>query len=527
MCTSLEQTGRTALQPNATPSPEFIAALRHPDPWPHPAATIELIETHISWVFLTGEYAYKIKKPVNFGFLDFSSLDKRLHCCREEVRLNRRLAPGIYLDVVPLTGRPANPRVNGKGEAFEYAVRMKQFDVHRGFDHLLASGQLTEEHMDRTAAMLATFQAGAEVAPPESDYGTITAVRAPIAENFTQIEPYLRSLDGASQLQQRMARLERWSADTARRLEPALARRRASGFIREGHGDLHLRNIIDWHGEVVPFDCIEFNPGLRWIDVVSELAFLLMDLDDHRHQHLSRRLLSSWLEYTGDYEGLELLRFYQVYRAMVRAKVASLRLAQSASAAGEARDFSDYVTLAESYTEQRPVRLLITHGLSGSGKTRFSRRLLEATPIIRLRSDVERKRLFGVAVTDHGAAESRGLYRAEASHRTYQHLRDTAKSLLQWGFSVVVDAAFLKREQRDRFASLAGELEVPFAIVHCEADEATARARLRRRQSAGKDASDADVAIFEQQRIDAEPLADTELDHRMEPDLEELLGWIA
>jgi len=524
MATLLAGTGHVNTSP--TSPPEFVSALQRADAWPHPVATIRLIETHISWVFLTGEYAYKIKKPVDFGFLDFSSLEKRLHCCEEEVRLNARLAPRIYLGVVPLCGSPARPRVGGDGVAFEYAVRMRQFDTDRGFDRLLASGQLTVAHMDRTAAMLATFQAGAQVVAVDSDYGTPTAVLAPVLENFAQIRPCLASLDSGSPLPQRLAHLERWSHEAFEQLRPVLAGRRAGGMVREGHGDLHLRNIIDWQGEIVPFDCIEFNPALRWIDVVSELAFLLMDLDDHRQARLSRRLLNTWLEHTGDYAGLEVLRFYQVYRAMVRAKVAGLRLAQSTAEAAEARDFADYVALAERYTAPPGARLLITHGLSGSGKTWFSQHLLEATPLVRLRSDVERKRLFGLSPTDHSGAQTQGIYQPGASERTYRHLRDTAARLLGWGFSVVVDAAFLSRQQRDRFAGLARDLHVPFAIIHCEADAEITRARLRRRASAGGDASDADVAVFEQQLRNVEALAGGELENRLPADLGAVLDWL-
>jgi predicted kinase len=221
-----------------------------------------------------------------------------------------------------------------------------------------------------------------------------------------------------------------------------------------------------------------------------------------------------------------MLWFYQVYRAMVRAKVASLRLAQSAAETAEARDFSDYVALAESYTERRPARLLITHGLSGSGKTWFTRKLLEAAPVIRLRSDVERKRLYGLALSDHGGAQSGNLYGHAASERTYRHMRDTAARLLRCGYSVAVDAAFLRREQRELFAALARERSVPFAIIHCAADEALTRERLRRRSCASSDASDADIAVFERQLLNAEALAGHELDCRLPADLEAVLGWL-
>lgn len=519
--------GYKYLAPVSTDLPNFIKALQCAHTWPYPVSEVKLVETHISWVLLTGKYAYKIKKPVNFGFLDFSSLEKRLCYCREELRLNRRLAPDIYLDVVPLRGCPEHPEIDGDGEVFEYAVRMVQFDVHCGFDHLLESGMLTPAHMDQTAAMLAKFQEEAKVAGPDSYYGTAEAILEPVSENFLQVGQYLRCLDGTSLLQAQLQRLEEWSLTCLRDLESVISKRHASGFVREGHGDLHLRNIIDWNGRVIPFDCIEFNPNMRWIDVFSDLSFLLMDLDDHHHEHLSRRLLNAWLEYTGDYSGLQLLRFYQTYRAMVRAKVASLRLLQSTTDQDiEAHNFSNYIALADSYTQIQPVRLIITHGVSGSGKTWFSQQLLEAAPLIRLRSDVERKRLFGLEQSDRTGADTAGIYRPAVSRRTYAHLLDTASEIISWGFSVIVDAAFLRFEQRDLFRKLAEKMQVPFAIVHCEAEEGVTRQRLLQRKRADNDASDADDTVFEQQMLKLEPLADNELDHYHRADLAELLEWM-
>lgn len=520
--------GYPYLKPTTADLPDFIQALQRAEAWPHPVSAVELMETHISWVFLTGKYAYKIKKPVDFGFLDFSSLTKRLHFCREEVRLNRRLAPQIYLDVVPLCGRPERPQIGGDGEVFEYAVRMRQFEVRQGFDHLLESGRLTAAHMDKTAAMLAQFQAGAEIAGPGSLYGTTTAVLEPIEENFLQIGQYLQSLDSASPLHSQLVYLKQWSLARFHELESVISERHDRGFIREGHGDLHLRNIVDWNDQVIPFDCIEFNPNLRWIDVLSELAFLLMDLDDHQQEHLSRRLLNAWLEHTGDYAGLQLLRFYQVYRAIVRAKVAGLRLLQSENErATEERDFSNYLALATGFTRVQPARLIITHGLSGSGKTWLSQRLLEAAPFIRLRSDVERKRLFGLKQTDRYGAEESGIYLPAASEKTYAHLLDTAAKILNWGYSVVVDAAFLKFRQRELFAQLARQMQLPFSIVHCEVDEAVSRQRLLQRKRANNDASDADIDVFEQQMLELEPLTDSEMEHRLSADPAQVLKHLS
>lgn len=495
--------------------------------WPHPVVSLRRIETHTAWVFLTGEFAYKIKKPVNFGFLDFSSLEKRRHCCNEELRLNRRLAPELYLAVVPISGSPT--RVDGEGEAIEYAVKMRQFDTSAGFDELAQRGALTAGQMDEAAEVLAGFHAGAEQAPPEGEFGTPTAVAYPVIENFEQIVPHLPHQ--APDCQPLFQRLEGWSRDASQALHHDFAARLAGGFIRECHGDLHLRNIVLWRGRVVPFDCLEFNPSLRWIDVMSELGFLLMDLDDHGLAPLARRLLNAYLEYSGDYAGLALLRFYQVYRAMVRAKVESLRLAQL-DAPDEAMvdELRGYLALAGTYTEPGKPRLLIAHGLSGSGKTYLSQRLLESSELVRVRSDVERKRLFGLGPLEaSGSARDKGIYSRAANTDTYQHLLDVAKLLLQSGWAVLIDAAFLKREERDQFRDLAAGMQLPFAILHCECDPQVQRRRVTARQG---DASEADLEVLELQLERQETLAEDELaytlwvDTTAEPDLANLQDWL-
>lgn len=508
--------------------PQALEALRDPRAWPHPVDSVELIETHISWVFLTGEFAYKIKKPVNFGFLDFSTLEKRKFCCEEELRLNSRLAAEIYLAVVPVTrGVPA---VGGKGEILDYAVKMRQFDTRCGFDRLLARGELTPRQIDEAAAVLAAFHGAAAVAGADSGFGNAAAAAAPVLENFDQVRPCL-----GDQRPDQLARfelLERWSRGACERFAGAFDRRLAGGFVRECHGDLHLRNIVYWQGKVLPFDCIEFNPALRWIDIISEMAFLLMDLDDHGSLDLSRRLLSRWLEYTGDYAGLALLRFYQVYRAMVRVKVESLRLAQLDNADEDMKsELGKYLELAAGYTRDTEPRLLIAHGLSGSGKTHVARLLLEQADLVHLRSDVERKRLFGLGPLDSSrSAQDEGIYSREANVRTYEHLADLAGRLLDSGWSVLVDAAFLKVDERRAFRQLAESRGMPFAIMHCEADMGVQRQRIAGRRG---DASEADLGVLERQREWQEPLRDAELPDVLSvnttaaPDLAALLAFLA
>lgn len=508
--------------------PDTVEALKNPAAWPHPVTEVEVVETHASWVFLTGEFAYKIKKPVNFGFLDFSTLDKRLHCCREELRLNRRLAPGLYLDVVPVAGSP--PQVGGGGEPFEYAVQMRQFDRDCGFDRLAARGALTGRQMDATAERLAAFHAGTERADERSGFGTPEEVIGQVLENFRQIAPHLEEQAPGSRMN--FEAVERWSRAGCEACRDVFAARLSGGFVRECHGDLHLRNIIWWKDQVVPFDCIEFNPSLRWIDVMSELAFLLMDLDDHGLPGMATRLLNAYLEHSGDFGGLELLRLYQGYRAMVRAKVECLRLTQLDRVdQSTAKALEGYLELAAGYARPLRASLVITHGLSGSGKTTVAQRLLEATPLLRLRSDVERKRLFGLSPLETSdSSAGAGIYSSEATRRTYERLARLARPLLKQGWPVLVDATFLARADRDRFRALAEDCDVPFAIMHCEADPAVQRQRVADRRG---DASEADLHILDRQLQRQEPLAEAEqavtivVDTTGPPDLEGLRAFLS
>jgi hypothetical protein len=332
-------------------------------------------------------------------------------------------------------------------------------------------------------------------------------------ENFAQIREI-----GLAELElPRLDPLEAWSRDQAQRLHELLWQRKRQGHIRECHGDMHLGNIAAYQGRLQVFDGIEFNPNLCWIDTLNDLGFLLMDLQHRGLGHEAADFLNRYLERTGDYPALPLLRFYQTYRAMVRAKVAAIRLSQAGLSEQERRDleaeYLGYIELAEGFTQTtRPV-LLITHGLSGSGKSLFSGWLLERLPAVRLRSDVERKRLFATGAGSRGLEQ--GIYSRQASEATYAHLREYASVLLRAGFSVIVDATFLKAAQRRPFQQLADELTVDYLILDCQAPEAVLRARIGQRRVQGADPSEADLAVLALQMQNREALTDEELSHRL------------
>lgn len=479
----------------------LIDALRNPALYPHPVMKVELLETHISWLLLAGDYVYKIKKPVDFGFLDFSELGKRRFFCQEELRLNRRFASDVYLEVLAVGGSAEHP-VFGKEPAIEYTVKMRRFAETDLLDKQLAQGALSAEQMQALAQTLADFHAGLPPALEPTAYGTPEAVAGPARQNFQQLAGLITEADA-----HRLARLEAASEREYTRCSTWFARRLADGKIRECHGDLHLGNIVLLDGKPTPFDGIDFNPDLRWIDVMNDIAFLVMDLLHRRRPDLAYAFLNAYLQAGGDYAGLAVLRFYLGYRAMVMAKVAAIRAAQGGRAE-ELGQCRGYLDLAEAFYAEPKAALLITHGLPGCGKTTVSQIVLEKFRAIRLRSDVERKRLFGLAPEQRSeSAIAGGIYTEEATDRTYCRLLALSRSLLENGYPVVVDAAFLRADERQAFAELAAELGVPFVILHILNDESLSLRRIGQRLG---DASEADAAVYQQLKTAAEPLSPAE-----------------
>jgi uncharacterized protein len=480
----------------------LLAVLQQPAAYPHPAGEIVHLETHISHLFLAGEYAYKLKKPVDFGFLDFTTLDKRRAACAEEVRLNTRLAPDTYLGVVPVcqgeTGYRVRPPGCAPGETeIEVLVRMRRFPQDGLLDRLAVAGRLAPEIMTDIARQLARFHAIAGRGPEIDRFGSVESVRTPVVQNFTQTTPYIgRTVSAVTH-----ARLRAWAEEFLRTHAALFAERVRAGKIVDGHGDLHLRNMCLHDGRVLIFDCIEFNPALRAGDVMNDIAFLIMDLDHRALATHANCFLNEYLEQTRDYAGLKLLDFYRFYRACVRAKVRSFESDSAPAAERHAveQEAASYFDLAEQTLAPRTPGLLLTCGVSGSGKTTLARQAAEVLDGVMVRSDAVRKHLAGIPLTVRGGQSGTDIYTPAMTERTYAALLQHAREIIASGRWAVLDAVYGRQSERAAAAALARAHRVPFGILDCQAPRAELMRRLVRRAAEGRDISDATVEVLEQQ----------------------------
>ncbi len=419
------------------------------------------------------------------------------------MRLNLRFAPDLYLNVVAIVGTPENPRFNGEGAPIEFAVKMRRFDEAGRLDRVCTRGELEPTHVSALADAIVAFHRDAATAPLQTRFGSPAEVLASTLENFQELHTLL--FDEECRI--KLNALLTWAHSEFNSLAPYFAARKAEGHIHECHGDLHLGNLVLINGRVMLFDCIEFNEDFRWIDVASDIAFTYVDLLDHHQPGLAGWLLNEWLSSSGDYGAIPVLRFYAVYRTLVRAKIAAIRSRQGPGDISETRE---YIALAERLASPPKPRLIITHGLAGCGKTTASSRLLQDNTnafTIRLRSDVERKRLFGLAAaTKSNSPLDGGIYGQEAHRLTYRRLQDLAKQLLEAGWSVIVDAAFLKRAERATFRALATQAGAEFHILAPQVSPAELRARIIARLEREHDASEATLDVLELQIASIEPL---------------------
>ena len=494
----------------------LIDALMNPRAFGHPVDGIELIETHISWLILAGECVYKIKKPLVLDFLDFGDLEKRRFYCNEEIRLNKPWAPDIYVDVVPITLDEGKPRFGGGGEPIEYAVRMHRFDQRLRLDRQLEQGELSVEDMRELGANVARRHREAPAVGKQDGERVVAQTKAFIWDNFPLLEGAIDDRE--------LRFLREWTERELDKVDRILWQRVDSGFVRDCHGDLHLANLVRMPTGITTFDCIEFNDDLRSTDVFCDIGFLIMDLVTRERRDLAAHFLNRYLECTGDYAGVVLLDLYFVYRCLVRAKVAALLCREHESAADKARDRAEvnrYCAVATRQIKKPPPMLIVMSGLSGSGKTRVSGQLMAALPAVRIRSDIERKRMHHLRETEDSESDvGKGIYTPRSTREVYAFLRDKAGTILDAGHSVILDAAFLKSEQRRRAIRLARIRGCPVALLWVDAPHALLRERIRARAESAGDASEARLDVLRYQIEAAESFAGCETDYAIVADNE-------
>ncbi len=520
--------------------PPIINGLLSPKAYSHNPKKVQLVETHISWVLLTGKYAYKLKKPLDLGFIKATSLSERIHLCKEEIRLNQRLAPDLYIGISKVIGPTNKLHVSeenwtgkdiNKSNILDVMVKMHQFPSDELLSKKLKNCLISKRLLDELAHELAKFHLTVDKDPKNAEYGNLDSIVEPVLKNL-EVLTNIQIKDPFNKIIK--THLE-WVGKERYGLAKRFAERLTKGAIRECHGDLHTENIyLKDNLKLEVFDSIEFEPKLRWIDPISEIAFLVMDLMAKDCKPKAIRFLNLWLELTGDYVGTDLLPWYIAYRAMVRSKVLGIRNKQintstinsTPKSTPRGKDSIEYyLDLVNDIQSAKSKGLIIMHGLSGSGKSFVSGLLYEQLFGIRICSDIERKRIFnslpiqdGLSIhnmtiedNDHIPRFYCNPYDKNVSEWLYQEwLTTLTSSCLKSGFITIVDAAFLKRKERMRILQIADNLGRPFVIVSCNCNDQTAKKRISERLRKGNDHSEADYEIREKQKSWIEPLTQEE-----------------
>ena len=477
--------------------PDHLHALLYPRAYPHRVRAVDLVDTHISWVMLTGRFAYKIKRPVHYPFVDLRSAEQRRLLCHEEVRLNRRFAPELYLGVRAIRRRHGEARIGGSGRIIEHAVKMRQFARSQELDALLGARRIEPAELEAFGGELARMHERLPMAYAGQEWGRPAGQVEGMRRNASECVRAAEALGNTDRVRALQGRLEAW-ADTAL---PLLERRFAGGRVRECHGDLHAGNIVRCAARLQPFDCLEFDPALRWLDVADEVSFLLADLDARQRPLHAQAFLGGYLTASGDYQACLLLPIFRAHRALVRAKVMAL----SATAEGTARaavrvalgGHARYVECAQQALAPRRPTLVLMSGLSGSGKTWLAQRLAPALGAVHVRSDIERKRVAGLAPMARSAsAVAQGLYEREVTVAVHDRLVECATDSLAGGYTTIVDATFGVAGERARFRALAAQLGLPICIIYCHAAEKVLQRRVLERTRRADDPSEADLEVL-------------------------------
>lgn len=491
--------------------PQLIAGLSQPAAYPYPAQDVKVFHTHISVVFLAGPYAYKVKKPVNLGFLDFSTLEKRFHFCEQEVHLNRRLAPPVYLGVVPVVKNSSGIRMEVEGDIVDWAVKMERLPAEATLQNRLRKGEVVPQQVADLAQRVARFHAEAAGSDRISSFGRLKVVSQNIRENFEQAEPLI----GVTISRPVFDRIRELSEGALKALGPLIEKRGQNNIPRDTHGDLHLDHIYVFPdrpppADLVIIDCIEFSERFRFADPVSDMAFLYMDLLFHGRWDLAEEFANHYFVASKDQEGRELLSFYAAYRAAVRGKVEGFELMEEEVPAAErahvlARARAHWLlALGELEQPGRRPCLLLVGGLPGTGKSTLAQGLAERANFTLIRSDLVRKELAGVPYRSRVLSNwNEGIYTPDWTQRTYAECLDRAKELLFQGKRVVVDATFREESRRREFLELAARLAVPAAFLVCHADSDVVQSRLTLRQG---DASDANWSAYQRAAAEWQPI---------------------
>ncbi|MEO0455726.1 MAG: AAA family ATPase [Cyanobacteria bacterium P01_A01_bin.114] len=481
--------------------PPLIQQMLTPSFYPHAVTEpIELMQTHVSYVLLTGDYAYKLKKPVNFGFLDYSTVDKRRHFCEEELRLNQRAAASLYLEVLPIGQTDNGFALQGAGQVVDYVVKMRQFPQTALLSNQFEAGRLDETKIRSLAKVVADFHAKTETSEYIRDFGQVEQVRQAIDENYAQTVGYIGGPQTQQQFDETKAYTDRFFLEQAALFEQRMQQDR----IRACHGDLHLGNICEWEGQLTLFDCIEFNEPFRFVDVMFDIAYIVMDFQVAGRHDLSTVFINEYAEQTGDWHGLQILPLYVSRQSYVRAKVTSFLLNDASVPAAVKQQASEkaakYYRLAWSYVQTASPQLIIMAGLSGSGKSTIARALSQKIGAVHLRSDAVRKHLARVPLAAQGTDR---IYTPEMTQKTYERLLSLGLKLTQAGYSVILDAKYDRQMLRQPVLTAAQDNSLPLSILHCTAPEETLRARVAERTG---DIADATVEVLAKQSM--EPFSD-------------------
>lgn len=507
--------------------PSLIQQMLQPGFYTHPVTEpIQLIQTHVSFVLLTGDYVYKLKKPVNFGFLDYSTLEKRRHFCNEELRMNKRGAAELYLDILPITQTGEKYNLGGSGEAVEYTLKMRQFPQEALFTNIFERGELTDRLMEDLGRVVAEFHTHAPINDYIRSFGKVSQLRKAFDENYQQTEKYI----GGPQTQQQFEETRQFTDAFFADREDVFKQRIANNWIRECHGDLHLRNIALWQDKIMLFDCIEFNEDFRFVDVMFDIAYAVMDMDARDRGDLGNAYLNTYVEQIGDWEGLQVLPLYLSRQSYVRAKVISFLLDDPAIPAEEkekaSKTAAQYYKLAWQYTQKRPGKLILMSGLSGSGKSTAARHLARKLGAIHIRSDAVRKHLGGIPLYEKGGND---LYTPEMTQKTYQRVLDLGITLAKQGYRVILDAKYDRIALRSAAISAAENNHIPLQIIQCTAPVEEMRRRLSLRIG---DIADATADLLASQQASAEGFSETETPylkvidttHNLDSQLESILA---